>query len=312
MKAVFLDRNTFSENVELPKPEGVTDWVVFQKTTPDQVVERLQDADIAIINKIVLGKKHFEQLPKLKLIHLTATGTDNVDKIEAKNKNIEVKNVVGYSTNSVAEHFFALLLATMRGIKPQHQAVEDGSWQADGRFCLTEPPVFDLYGKTLGIIGIGNIGKAITERAKVFGMNVLWAERQGKTPRSQEYSHFDDVLAQSDIISLNCPLNEETKYLINAKTIAKMHKKPLIINVARGPVVESQAVYDAVMNGDILGFASDVFENEPPLENDPLLKICNHPRVVYTPHIAWASTDAQKRLWQILKQQTEDFIKHYK
>ena len=312
MKAVFLDRNTFSENVELTKPQGVTDWVVFQKTSPEQIIERLKDADIAIVNKVVLGKKHFEQLPKLKLIHLTATGTDNIDKTEAKAKNIEVKNVVGYSTNSVAEHFFALLLASMRGLKPQHKAVEDGTWQADGRFCLTEPPVFDLYGKTLGIIGVGNIGKAITERAKVFGMNVLWAERQGKTPRNQEYSLFDDVLAQSDIISLNCPLNEETKHIINTQTIAKMKKKPLIINVARGAVVDPQAIYEAITKEEILGFATDVFENEPPLNEDPLLKICNHPRVIYTPHIAWASTDAQGRLWQILKKQTEDFIKNYK
>ena len=123
---------------------------------------------------------------------------------------------------------------------------------------------------------------------------------------------FDDVLAQSDIISLNCPLNEETRHIINTQTIAKMKKKPLIINVARGAVVDPQAIYEAITKEEILGFATDVFENEPPLNEDPLLKICNHPRVIYTPHIAWASTDAQSRLWQILKKQTEDFIKNYK
>ena len=157
MKAVILDRNTLSEQLELTVPQGVTEWVVYQRTTPEQVLQHLQGAQIAITNKVKIRREHLQQLPSLKLIQLTATGTDNIDKEAAQELGIEVKNVVGYSTESVAEHFFMLLLAAMRGLKPYHTAVEKGDWQADGRFCLTEPSILDLHTRTLGIIGIGNI-----------------------------------------------------------------------------------------------------------------------------------------------------------
>ena len=249
MKAVILDRNTLSSQMELTVPEGVTQWVVYESTRPEQVISHLEGADIAITNKVKIGREHMEKLPQLKLIQLTATGMDNIDRVAAGERGIEVKNVVGYSTESVAEHFFMLLLAAMRGLKPYHTAVADGSWQADGRFCLTEPSILDLHTRTLGIIGVGNIGKAITDRAKAFGMRVLWAEREGKAPRSAEYTDFDTVLAQSDIISLNTPLTEQTRHLISARTIAKMKRKPLVINVARGAVVDPQAIYDALEAG---------------------------------------------------------------
>ena len=259
-----------------------------------------------------LDESILRQLPNLKLIHLTATGMDNIDKEAAKALGIEVKNVAGYSTESVTEHFFLLLLSAMRALKTYHTSVEDGTWEKDGRFCLTEPPVFELHTKTLGIIGVGNIGKAISKVAEAFGMKVLWAERQGKAPRSKEYTEFDKVLAQSDIISLNCPLTPETKHLVDEEFISKLRKKPLLINMARGAIVDPQAVYEAIESNRIMGFATDVFEEEPPMANDPLLKIANHPRVIYTPHVAWASEYAQDKLWRILKRQVEDFIVKYK
>jgi len=309
MKAVILDRNTLSEQLELTVPQGVTEWVVYQSTTPEQVLQHLQGAQIAITNKVKFRREHLQQLPSLKLIQLTATGTDNIDKEAAQELGIEVKNVVGYSTESVAEHFFMLLLAAMRGLKPYHTAVEKGDWQADGRFCLTEPSILDLHTRTLGIIGIGNIGKAITERAKVFGMRVLWAEHQGEAPRNADYTPFEEVLAQSDIISLNCPLTPATHHLINTETIARMSRKPLLINVARGAVVDPQAIYDALQQGKLLGFATDVFEQEPPADTDPLLKLATHPRVLVTPHVAWASEFALEKLWTKVKEQVEAFIK---
>ncbi len=312
MKAVFLDRNTLSRAVELTKPMGISQWMVYESTPASQVVERLRGYEIAIVNKVKLTADILQQLPDLKLIQLTATGMDNVDLKAAESLGIEVKNVAGYSTESVAEHFFMLLLAVMRGLKPYHQAVEDGTWQRDGRFCLTEPTVFDLHTSTLGIIGIGSIGRAITDRAKAFGMKVLWAERQGATPRNSDYTDFDTVLSQSDIISLNCPLTSETHHLVDDHFIAKLGKKAVIVNVARGGVVDSQAIYNALMADKILGFAADVFENEPPLTDDPLLKLCTHPRVWYTPHSAWASDYAQNKLWTTLKAQVEAFIEEYK
>jgi len=236
MKAVFLDRNTLSSHMELSVPEGVTQWVIYESTRPEEIITHLAGADIAITNKVKIRREHLKQLPQLKLIQLTATGMDNIDTQAAKELGIEVKNVVGYSTESVAEHFFMLMLASLRGLKPYHTAVETGVWQADGRFCLTEPTLLDLHTRTLGIIGVGNIGKAITERAKAFGMRVLWAEREGKDPRNSDYTPFDQVLAQSDVLSLNCPLTPETHHLICERTLAKMQRKPLLINVARGAV----------------------------------------------------------------------------
>lgn len=312
MKAVFLDRNTLSERIDVDIPKGVNQWVAFQKTAPDEIVQRLKPADIAIVNKVKIDEAILRQLPNLKLIHLTATGMDNIDREAARALGIEVKNVAGYSTESVTEHFFMLLLSAMRALKTYHESVADGTWQKDGRFCLTEPAVLELHGKTLGIIGVGNIGKSITKVARAFGMRVLWAERQGVAPRNEEYTDFGKVLSQSDIIALTCPLTPETKHLVNEEFISKLRKKPLLINVSRGAVVDPQAVYEAIESNRIMGFAADVFEKEPPAADDPLLKIANHPRVIYTPHIAWASEHAQDKLWRILKQQVEEFIVKYK
>ena len=308
MKAVFLDRNTLSSHMELSVPEGVTQWVIYESTRPEEVITHLAGADIAITNKVKIRREHLKQLPQLKLIQLTATGMDNIDTQAAKELGIEVKNVVGYSTESVAEHFFMLMLASLRGLKPYHTAVETGVWQADGRFCLTEPTLLDLHTRTLGIIGVGHIGKAITERAKAFGMRVLWAEREGKDPRNSDYTPFDQVLAQSDVLSLNCPLTPETHHLICKRTLAKMQRKPLLINVARGAVVDPQAVYDALQQDKLLGFATDVFEQEPPRKDDPLMQLAQHPRVLLTPHVAWASQYALDKLWKKVKEQIEQFI----
>ena len=294
--------------MELSVPQGVTQWVVYESTSPEQLLTHLAGADIAITNKVKIRREHLEQLPQLKFIQLTATGMDNIDTQAAKELGIEVKNVVGYSTESVAEHFFMLMLASLRGLKPYHTAVETGVWQADGRFCLTEPTLLDLHTRTLGIIGVGNIGKAITERAKAFGMRVLWAEREGKAPRNSDYTPFDQVLAQSDVLSLNCPLTPETRHLICERTLAKMQRKPLLINVARGAVIDPQAVYDALQQDKILGFATDVFEQEPPRKDDPLMQLAQHPRVLLTPHVAWASQYALDKLWKKVKEQIEQFI----
>jgi glycerate dehydrogenase len=165
-----------------------------------------------------------------------------------------------------------------------------------------------LEDKTLGIIGVGTIGKRVTQIARAYGMTVLWAEHQGQTPRNEDYTAFDEVLARSDVISLHCPLNEDTKHLINKDTLAKMQKQPLIVNVARGGIVDSQALTGAVNNEQILGYASDVFEAEPITEDDPLLSLKDHPRVIFSPHNAWGSESAQLTLWRILSKQVSAFI----
>lgn len=310
MKAVFLDRATFSSDLELKPPNGLSDYQVYEQTPNDAqtIIERCQHADIIITNKVKLTAEVITQLPKLKLIQLTATGMDNVDKAACDRQGIALQNVAGYAVKSVPEHTLMLILSTMRASRHYHNQVVQGEWQTDGRFCLLGTPLIDLEGKTLGIIGYGTIGKRVAEIAKVFGMRVLIAEHQGRVPRNSDYTAFDDVLGKSDIITLHCPLTAATHHLINDETIAKMAKQPLIVNVARGSVVDSGAVVDAVNAGKILGYASDVFEDEPIRDDDPLLTLRDHPRVMLTPHNAWGSVNAQLTLWSILCEQVQRFI----
>ncbi|MCG3879781.1 NAD(P)-dependent oxidoreductase [Psychrobacter sp. Ps6] len=310
MQAVFLDKGTFSDGIDLPAPEGVSDYITYNDTPKDTdlIIERCKDADIIITNKVQIGAEVIAGLPKLKLIQLTATGMNNVDQVACDKHGVALYNVAGYAVKSVPEHTFMLMLTAMRAGIHYHQKVADGTWLANGNFCLLDIPLIDLEDKTLGIIGIGTIGKRVTEIARAFGMTVLWAEHQGRTPRSDEYTAFDEVLARADVISLHCPLNENTEHLINKNTLAKMSKQPLIVNVARGGVVDSQALTDAINNEQILGYASDVFEQEPIANDDLLLSLSDHPRVIFSPHNAWGSKSAQETLWQILSKQVADFI----
>lgn len=310
MQAVFLDRGTFSDGIDLPAPAGVSDYIVYDDTPKDTdtIIDRCKDADIIITNKVQIGADVIESLPKLKLIQLTATGMNNVDKEACDKHDVALYNVAGYAVKSVPEHTFMLMLTAMRAGIHYHQKVSDGTWLANGNFCLLDIPLIDLEDKTLGIIGVGTIGKRVTDIARAFGMTVLWAEHQGQAPRNEDYTAFDDVLARSDVITLHCPLNEQTEHLINKDTLAKMTKKTLIVNVARGGVVDSQALTDAINHEQIIGYASDVFEQEPIANDDPLLTLSNHPRVIFSPHNAWGSKSAQETLWQMLSKQVTDFI----
>ncbi|WP_198334447.1 D-2-hydroxyacid dehydrogenase [Psychrobacter namhaensis] len=310
MQAVFLDKGTFSEGIDLPAPAGVSDYITYHDTPKDAavIIERCRDADIVITNKVQIGADVIANLPKLKLIQLTATGMNNVDQDACDKHNVALYNVAGYAVKSVPEHTFMLMLTAMRAGMHYHQKVADGTWRANGNFCLLDIPLIDLEDKTLGVIGVGTIGKRVTEIARAFGMTVLWAEHQGCEPRSDDYTAFEEVLARADVISLHCPLNEQTQHLINKDTLAKMTKHPLIVNVARGGIVDSQALTDAINNEQIIGYASDVFEQEPITNDDPLLTLADHPRVIFSPHNAWGSKSAQDTLWQILSKQVANFI----
>lgn len=310
MQAVFLDKGTFSDGIDLPAPAGVSDYLTYNDTPKDTavIIERCKDADIIITNKVQIGADVIANLPKLKLIQLTATGMNNVDQDACDEHNIALYNIAGYAVKSVPEHTFMLMLTAMRAGIHYHQKVADGTWLANGNFCLLDIPLIDLENKTLGIIGVGTIGKRVTDIARAFGMTVLWAEHQGQAPRNDDYTAFDDVLACADVITLHCPLNEKTQHLINKDTLAKMTKQPLIVNVARGGIVDSQALTDAINSEQIIGYASDVFEQEPITSDDPLLTLTNHPRVMFSPHNAWGSKSAQETLWQMLSKQVTEFI----
>ncbi len=308
MQAVFLDKGTFSDNIDLPAPAGVTDYITYNDTPQELIVERCKNADIIFTNKVKISAEVIAKLPKLKLIQLTATGMNNVDQDACTKHDIALYNVAGYAVKSVPEHTFMLMLTAMRAGIYYHNKAVDGTWADNGNFCLLDIPLIDLEEKTLGIIGIGTIGKRVTDIARAFGMTVLWAEHQGRAPRNDDYTDFDEVLARADVISLHCPLNEQTQHLINKDTLAKMAKQPLIVNVARGGIVDSQALTDAINNEQIIGYATDVFEQEPITDDDPLLTVADHPRVIFSPHNAWGSKSAQVTLWQILSKQVTDFI----
>ncbi|MFA9486093.1 MULTISPECIES: NAD(P)-dependent oxidoreductase [unclassified Moraxella] len=313
MKAVFLDTDTFSNKTDLSLPISVSEYVRYDNTPNDEavIIERCADADIIITNKVNLTANIIKSLPNLKLIHITATGINNIDTKTCDEQGVAWRNVTGYSTVTVPEHTFMLMLNVMRAASTYHKQATDGTWQADGRFCLIDEPIFDLSGKTLGIIGGGHIGQNVARIAQAFGMTVLLAERRGKPPRDDNYTTFEEVLAAADVISLHCPLTDDTAYLINHDTIALMQKQPAIINVARGGVVDSHAIAQALTQGRILGYGADVFGSEPFTDDDPLLTLKDHPRVFFTPHNAWGSLDAQARLWQILCTQIDEFIKTY-
>lgn len=313
MKAVFLDRNTFSPALELPAPEGVSEWVVYEATAGlEDIAARAGDADIVLTNKVVLDAAAIAALPALKLVQVCATGTNNIDHAACAARGIAVQNVAGYSTQTVPEHAWMGILAAMRGLKHYHACVEDGRWQQDGRFTLNDLPVFDVAGRTLVIIGAGSLGQRVAEIAWVFGMHVIFAERRGQTPRDARYTRFEEALAQADVLALHCPLTEETYHVINADTIALMRRKPLLVNMARGAVADGKAVADAVESGALLGYVCDVFAEEPPPPDDPLLRIAAHPRVIFTPHNAWAGESAQRTLWTILCRQVSGFIREYR
>ena len=310
MQAVFLDKGTFSDGIDLPAPTGVSDYITYNDTPADTdtIIERCKDTDIIITNKVKIGADVIAKLPKLKLIQLTATGMNNVDHDACDKHDVALYNVAGYAVKSVPEHTFMLMLTAMRAGIHYHQKVADGTWLANGNFCLLDIPLIDLEDKTLGIIGVGTIGKRVTEIARAFGMTVLWADHQGQAPRNEDYTAFDDVLARADVITLHCPLNEQTQHLISKDTLAKMTKQPLIVNVARGGIVDSQALAEAINNEQIIGYASDVFEQEPIANDDSLLTLADHPRVIFSPHNAWGSKSAQETLWQMLSKQVAEFI----
>lgn len=313
MKAVFLDKGTFSADLLLRTPQGVSDYVVYDSTPndPAMIIHRAQDADIIITNKVILTAEIIKSLPNLKLIQLTATGKNNVDELACQECGVALYNVAGYSVDSVPEHTLMMILTAMRAGIYYHTQAINGNWQKDGKFCLLDVPILDLAGRTLGVIGKGVIGQKVGQLASAFGMTVLYAERAGQPPRDDSYTAFDEVLACSDVLTLHCPLTNETHHLINDNTIAKMEKKPLIVNVARGAIVDSGAVVRGLDGGRILGYATDVFEQEPFGDDESLIQIKNHPRTFFTPHNAWGSHQAQMRLWDILCHQVEQFIQSY-
>jgi glycerate dehydrogenase len=296
-RIVFLDRGTIGPSVELTKPEFDHDWVEYDRTDPDQVVERLKDADIAICNKVPIRRPQIEQLDKLKMIAIPATGFDAFDIDACKERGITVSNVRGYAVNTVPEHTFALIFALRRGIVGFRQDVIDGKWQESKQFCFFTHPINDLAGSTLGIIGEGILGQGVATIGRALGMRVLFAAHKGVSGLGPLYTPFDEVLETSDVITMHAPLMPSTRNCIAMPEFKKMKRKPLIINCSRGGLIDEQDMVSALDQGLIAGIGFDVLTSEPPNADNPLLKVLSRPNVIVTPHVAWASDEAMQTLW---------------
>ncbi len=266
---------------------------VFDYTQPEELAARAQGADILITNKTILDSRTINALPDLRYIGVTATGYNVVDAAAAKARDVIVTNVPAYSKTAVAQGTFALLLELTNHAGHHSQTVLGGRWSKNRDFCYWDKPIIELDGLTMGIVGFGSIGQAVAQRALAFGMKVIASTRTPKQMPGIEFCSLDDVFARSDVISLHCALSDETRGLINAKNLARMKPSALLLNTARGLLVDEQALADALNAGRIAGAGLDVLAVEPPVADNPLLKAKN---CIITPHNSWATIAARKRL----------------
>jgi len=292
-RVVFLDRASLKAKVR--KPSCASEYIEYEKTAAAEVVPRLQGASVVIINKVPMRADALKQLPQLKLIAVAATGYDVVDVAYCKDHGIAVANIRNYAVHTVPEHAFALILALRRNILAYRQDVENGVWNRSEQFCFFTHDIGDLHGATLGIIGEGAIGQATAAIGRAFGMRVLFADHPPPKMEGVTFTPHDQVLAESDVISLHCPLLPATRNLINIEAFRKMKRNALLINTARGGLVDEAALIQALDLGLIAGAGFDVLTVEPPRNGHPLLDV-RRPNFILTPHIAWASDGAMQFL----------------
>ena len=307
-RIVFLEQESII--AQLRQPAFAHEWVSYPKTTPAQVVERLRGATIAIINKAPLSAAAVDALPDLKMVAVAATGTNVIDLDACRARGIVVSNVRGYAEHTVPEHVMALLLALSRNLVAWRETLQAGAWQKSDQFCLFDHPIRDLHGATLGLLGSGSLGNGVARLAEAFGMRVLRAERKGATRVRPGYTAFATVLAEADAISLHCPLTVETQGLIGVAELRAMKSSALLINTARGGIVDEAALIQALQEGWIAGAGFDVLTAEPPPLGHPLLapELLALPNFLLTPHVAWASRPAMQTLADQLIDNIEAFV----
>ncbi|WP_095106018.1 2-hydroxyacid dehydrogenase [Pseudomonas sp. Irchel 3E20] len=295
-RAVFLDHTSLDRgDLNLsPLRAHFSDLQLCAQTPPEQVIERLQGASVAISNKILIDAATMAACPDLKLILVAATGTNNVDLHAARAHGITVSNCQGYGTPSVAQHTLMLLLALATRLNDYQRAVGAGLWQQASQFCLLDFPIVELHGKTLGLLGHGELGGAVAKLAEAFGMRVVLGQLPGRPARADRLP-LDELLAQVDALTLHCPLNEHTRHFIGARELALLKPGAFVVNTARGGLIDEQALADALRSGHLGGAACDVLSVEPPTAGNPLLA-ADIPRLIITPHNAWGSREARQRI----------------
>jgi len=290
---VFLERQSVKANVRRPRCAGT--YVEHDKTVPDQVIERLRDATVAIINKVVLREATLAQLPKLKLIAMAATGYDCIEIDSCRRRGISVANIRNYAVHTVPEHVFAMVLALRRNLLAYRRDVEQGAWQRSEQFCFLTHPIGDLFGATIGIIGEGALGQGTAAIARGFGMKVLFADHEPPKAPDVQFTPLEQVLQAADVISLHLPMTPTTRHMIGIEQLRRMKRNALLINTARGGLVDERALIQALDEGLIAGAGFDVLTVEPPREGNPLLDV-RRTNFILTPHVAWASDGAMQFL----------------
>lgn len=305
MKLVILDGHAVNPG-DLPWDDfkNLVDITVYERSQPEEVISRIGDADAVFLNKINITKEILDACPNLKYIGVLATGYNVIDLDAARSHNITVTNIPSYSTDSVAQHVFSFILNFTNQVSLHNASVQNGDWIRCPDFCYWNAPLTELKGKTLGIFGYGNIGKRVSEIAKVFGMNVICTTRTPKENMPPMVS-FEELLSKSDFVSLHAPLTDKTKNIINKDTLSLMKKSAYLINTARGGFVVEKDLAECLKKGQIAGYAADVLLEEPMSKDNPLL---NAPNCVITPHIAWAPLETRKRLQEIALNNLKAFI----
>jgi len=296
MKAVFLDFATVgSDELDVSSLQAVvSELTLFDNTSDDEVAERIAGCEFVFVNKVCMTREILANAESVRFIGLIGTGVDNVDIVAAKENDIAVCNIVGYCTNSVVEHVFAVLLNLNHSIGRYQQSVRAGDWQKAVDFCMLGFPLRELSAMTLGIVGHGELGNGVARIARAFGMQVQIARRIGQDSKPFDGRvDLDDLLKDCDVLSLHCPLTDETRGLIGKRELGLMKKDAILINTARGGLVDSAALADALTNGEIAAAAIDVLSQEPPVDGDPLLEYQGD-NLIVTPHIAWASVEARQ------------------
>lgn len=310
MKIVILDANSLGEDLDLSVFKSFGELNIYGFTNKDEVIERTQDVDIIITNKVHLNETNLKYAQKLKLICITGTGTNNIDKSYTLKKSIRVCNVEGYSTESVAQHTFATLFYLYESLSFYDNYIKKGNYIDDDKYRHFEKRFFELKGKTWGIIGLGNIGKRVAEIASVFGCNIIYYSTSGKNVNNTYASvDLDTLLRTSDIVSIHAPLNEYTHNLITLKELEVMKPSAYLLNLGRGGIINELDLAKSIEQQTILGVGLDVLEIEPMSNTSPFIKLKDNPRLLITPHIAWASVESRKRMVDEVYKNIEAFNK---
>ncbi len=309
MKIVFLDASTLGDDIDYTQFEQMGEVVKYPFTSPSEVPERAAGADVLVVNKVPVNEQTISEAEKLKLVCVTATGTNNLDKDYLAARGIEWRNVAGYSTESVAQHTFAMLFYLMENLRYYDDYVKNGSYINDRIFTHFARTFRELNGMTWGILGLGAIGRRVADIAGLFGARVIYYSASG-APAQEGYHQvdFDTLLAESDILSIHAPLNEYTQGLMNADAFRKMKPDAILLNLGRGPIINEADLADALNAGEIKAAGLDVLSVEPMAKDTPLLNIREKDRIFITPHIAWAAVEARQRLMKIIAGQIQEFI----